>query len=718
MFNHECSQRDGQVVGACMDGFLFGACCQLPSGTTGELVDSDMIVSNIDNKLSTTEAPMKTSPMDITSNGLSQIAETLLGPAILPTAGDNAVVQVSGDSSFFSTTGITHPHAPDTMLVNQQDNEIQPIMFRPTTQLPIDKKTTERMDEISSFTNRPTNFEVSISNGPLVYSTPKPVFTYKPNKPMFVHKPNKPDDKYVLVPTITHDSKKPNGTEFDSVVNIMELLNKTTLMPQYGMASSTKKPPSTSYVFSSTPSRRPGYTPSTQKPPSTSYVFSTTIPPRRPDTTTTARTRPTTRKTNKPNKNKRPNQSTKKPYVPSSTLKPMYHSTYANSPTAFYTTKKPPSTSYVYSATPTKRPPSVVDTHVAGPGFTVTATPASSSTSGQFSSYPSPAPTVIVLSPLPPSDDEYNEDIVTNKPIQKVPVNYQPSTYQPSTYQPSTYQPSTYPSSRPTSMPHRKPVNSVIVNNHVTQNIYATSERPQPTILITPKPNSSTNKPTTDFTAPIEVETSADDLINFPPVRNPNLNMSNPSIGDEDITTPAFIEDEELNNKMESFVNKIIQGLQEPFEGLKDVVYNKNKTAVVSSSNTTKKPLKKQGTTTKKPTKVASTTTKRPTRKPASVTTKKPQTTTKKPQRTTKKPVTTTQSFIEEEVVSPSEDEEEYRHRKYKIIYVYLFIFVLLMGIKSVVEIKFSRDNLVSTTCIIKSNIKVLIRFYSQILRN
>uniref|UniRef100_A0A0C9QFN6 POLR2A protein n=1 Tax=Fopius arisanus TaxID=64838 RepID=A0A0C9QFN6_9HYME len=30
MFNYECNRRNGEVVGACMDGFLFGACCQLP----------------------------------------------------------------------------------------------------------------------------------------------------------------------------------------------------------------------------------------------------------------------------------------------------------------------------------------------------------------------------------------------------------------------------------------------------------------------------------------------------------------------------------------------------------------------------------------------------------------------------------------------------------------------------------------------------------------
>ncbi|XP_054281294.1 serine protease filzig [Macrosteles quadrilineatus] len=33
MFNYECAQRNGQVVGSCMDGFLFGACCKLPPGS-------------------------------------------------------------------------------------------------------------------------------------------------------------------------------------------------------------------------------------------------------------------------------------------------------------------------------------------------------------------------------------------------------------------------------------------------------------------------------------------------------------------------------------------------------------------------------------------------------------------------------------------------------------------------------------------------------------
>ncbi|ROT62998.1 putative serine proteinase stubble [Penaeus vannamei] len=34
MFNFECYQRGGHVVGTCIDGFLFGACCDLPEGAT------------------------------------------------------------------------------------------------------------------------------------------------------------------------------------------------------------------------------------------------------------------------------------------------------------------------------------------------------------------------------------------------------------------------------------------------------------------------------------------------------------------------------------------------------------------------------------------------------------------------------------------------------------------------------------------------------------
>jgi hypothetical protein len=56
MFNYECAQRQGEVVGACMDGFLFGACCQLPSGSALPAESSHLPVRPAFDKPSTVEA--------------------------------------------------------------------------------------------------------------------------------------------------------------------------------------------------------------------------------------------------------------------------------------------------------------------------------------------------------------------------------------------------------------------------------------------------------------------------------------------------------------------------------------------------------------------------------------------------------------------------------------------------------------------------------------
>ncbi|XP_053672452.1 serine protease filzig [Anopheles nili] len=45
MFNHECFQRQGEVVGACMDGFLFGTCCELP--LTKDTLATDPLMEQI-----------------------------------------------------------------------------------------------------------------------------------------------------------------------------------------------------------------------------------------------------------------------------------------------------------------------------------------------------------------------------------------------------------------------------------------------------------------------------------------------------------------------------------------------------------------------------------------------------------------------------------------------------------------------------------------------
>ncbi|XP_044745022.1 serine protease filzig [Coccinella septempunctata] len=697
MFNHECILRQGEVVGACMDGFLFGACCHLAAGTTGELIQ------NASMNTPKEPEPMEKKPspdipsrptVDITSSGIHHITQTLLNQDILHTIDNNAIVEVNDNENGFSTSGILHHPLPDTSISTEGVTLVTShgyVTRKPTTE---SRKTTTMMEQSTHPYERETPL--------LTVSVSSPSYTAKPItttfvRPMFHQKPSD-TDKYVLVPTIT----KPEDTSSDSypVIHLLDS-DGSTNNPQYSTTS--KKPLSTSYVYSSSTTSYKPFT--SKKPPSTSYVFSTTIPPRRTTSsqTTTTKVKPsTTKKKGKPTKN-----SNKK------TTKPSQGTSAYNDVTKPYTetTKKPPSTSYIYSSIPTRRPGSTIG--VEGPGLSISSDPIP-----QYSSstgYPSPAPTLIVLSPIT-EEDPYT------RPVSRPPP-YSPS-------YPSTYQQTA------ATKPPRKPVNQVTINNHVTQNIYpgsrptsvgasslgymGSSEKPSPTVLITPKPNiaSSSGRPTPFdeyVTAGINVEPSVDDqLVNFPPVRNPNLNMS--LYGDHDVTTPEFAEDELLDEKMESFVNKIIQGLQEPFQDLKDVVYNQNKT----------KPIKKQGTTTKKPvTKPArpgttsrpvrpsstrpltssrpspsrptslrpatssrppvrpssvrpspsvrptanritttKVTTRRPTRRPSSTattinTTKKP-VTPKKPSKSTRRP-TTTESLIEKETISPSVFTDDYK---------------------------------------------------------
>ncbi len=47
MFNYECYKQKGTVLGTCIDGFLFGACCRLPT--------PDDIVSSTSAATTTTE---------------------------------------------------------------------------------------------------------------------------------------------------------------------------------------------------------------------------------------------------------------------------------------------------------------------------------------------------------------------------------------------------------------------------------------------------------------------------------------------------------------------------------------------------------------------------------------------------------------------------------------------------------------------------------------
>ncbi|KAK9309050.1 hypothetical protein QLX08_001227 [Tetragonisca angustula] len=182
-------------------------------------------------------------------------------------------------------------------------------------------------------------------------------------------------------------------------------------------------------------------------------------------------------------------------------------------------------------------------------------------------------------------------------------------------------------------------------------------------------PTSSTMTDIKATTVPphCDEETAApDDLINFPPVRNPNLNISAPIsqqekptivetfnntgypdieiISENDIPTPTFIDDDVFTNKVDSFVNKIVQSLQGNFQDLKEIVYNRVNATPAAIYNQASTVTRRPATTTKKPVRKPAATT-----KPSYITTKKPV--------TTKRPInrpTTLKPSLSEKPVRPS----------------------------------------------------------------
>ncbi|KAG4070994.1 hypothetical protein HA402_001431 [Bradysia odoriphaga] len=415
---------------------------------------------------------------------------------------------------------------------------------------------------------------------------------------------------------------------------------------------STKEPPSTSYVTGPTTPRPKSTTP---KKPSTSYVYSTT-PTRKPTLTTKKGTKkPTTISpiligssygssvtTEKvPHEHiiqskplgqvpLKDNLGTDNPsptvlITPKPTVNLITSSTWTQRPNLVtkntFSTKQP-STSYVYSPVVTYRPTSGPSTTA---GYTVSAYGSStqdyaSSPSGTGASGPD-------FSLLPDSVSVSNDFYDSG-------YYGQSSTHRPHHTYTST---SGY---------------GVYENDY--ENTIAGSSTSYPAFLGATQSYGPNGKLPIEYsTNHEEFYTSPNDLNNFPPVRNPNLNMSaalgtGVAMDEYDVSTPEFVEDQILDDKMGLLVSKIVESLQGNFDELADVVYQeKNSTSVTKRpSGTTKKPVQKV-TTTKRPGIRPGTTNARPgvtTQKtPATrVTTKRPGVAQTNTRRTTKKPTTIT----------------------------------------------------------------------------
>lgn len=531
-------------------------------------------------------------------------------------------------------------------------------------------------------------------------STPETLFTesrtevsekQKFTKPIFKLKPTQyptSTEKYVLVHTISNDksegnqgegtpTKKPSTNE--SIQSIIWMLNGSNPGPEYNVDSNTESASTPSYgstsmidreqygsssyyITTKSPSKN---RPTTQNVPSTSYVYSPS-PTRRPTSKTT-----TTKKANRVKIT--PTRSPQKP-----------------------TTLNVPSTSYVYSPNPITKRPSTTASSTVSSSTTIIKTETAS-----LIKKTTLKPSIIVKQPSP-GDVENNYVVISGGGITKHPsptvhitpkpiTNILTSSTMNQVNNKQTKKPlvEKSPTPAPTSsmVTEHPPFFSTTPGAFISSSIYVPAIQDfhnEGYFVVTHRPgvvvsstiytiNSGTlnanpslvdehikipNDPV-NLQDDVPVINNNDDFSNFPPVRNPNLNMtaSNAVMDESEISTPAFVQDEQLNSKIDLLVNKLVASMQGNLDNLIDIVYErKNVTAAEQAiSNLNKNGTISEGTKpTKSPSKV--TTSKVPSRvttgRPSLQTTKKAPTktpaTSKKPatgnRKTTLKPTVNTQT--------------------------------------------------------------------------
>jgi hypothetical protein len=472
------------------------------------------------------------------------------------------------------------------------------------------------------------------------------------SKPLFKPKPTQSastaTEKYVLVHTITNEKqppvkddemKKPSTTN-DSIQSILLMLNGTNQQQQQGPAYSVEIPQSTAsfYMTTKAPERATTTRGKTTRKPTTDKAKTTT-----------------TRSVNKVK------VSTKAPLL---IQKP--------------TTLNVPSTSYLYSPNPITKRPGASTTNKLKTTPTIVSTSSSSSSSSKMpAKHTTPKPVIIVSTQQQQLNDDIESNYVvisgggitkhpsptvhiTPKPITNLLTSstmQQVATKRPvivhSTERPPPFYGSTTPATFISSSIY-VPSNSV-QDFHNEGYFAVVTHRPgvSSTAIYAVSPVIHDNKQPVHDTP----EISNDDFSNFPPVRNPNLNMTaaNPVMDASDISTPAFVEDTQLNSKIDLLVNKLIESMQGNLGNLVDIVYERKNVTTLDGDNKRKNATssaKPQRTTVaskvttpktpqQKPTGRPSSQQQQPTKKPPAKTTSTTASTTKKTAAPTKKPAAT-----------------------------------------------------------------------------
>lgn len=769
MFNYECSQKSGEVVGTCLDGFLFGACCQLPSSEDSSHGDQTHSAYPQFNEFEDIDhvpglpillKPDGT-PVGTTSDGLNTKASTpsdaflqsqvtelqdkfpslldhqtviddLSLPNLITHTGNNDIQDNQSSMSPVTTLlspnqvlqiadpvdqlpalfsqGISHNNhtSAETVLLNKNGSALT-------------DNETKNPDQLFVPINRSTQLPSSYT----ITERTQPDSTIKSENPIKYYSSNNPEldmqttPGLVRVSTINSDTQTENKKHDDSynreeiaINHIISILNGSN------PSGSTSPSPSTASNNLKLPHRD-----SIQQINSNYNNGGSLI-----------HTWVTVEDTSLP--------STSSGTFPYSYYKP------TTKPTNFYYYDTAPSTTTTTVKSASTKPASYTGSNINGG----TTSYGSSSSIYSYTTRPTtnpPAPTVIVLGPL---GTEFTT-VTSPKPYTKRPTNPTTSNNRPTFNNQNkpnitttiTHNISTIISTA--NSPGSSTSGNVISTSYINVSMKdkpteTSSELPEiitkesPTLwttisTISKKPAfqlkpvkldfewpndelepvqtivlQTTKNPTTSSSTTItnEDETAPpDDLSAFPPDRNPNLTITpvlqqdKPNIvklnntgypdfeiiSENEITTPSFIEDDVLGNKVDDFVHKIVDSLQGDFGNLQEVVYSRqNVTTITTSSTTTALPssTKKPPTITKKPTpKPGQTVTKKPTikrpnstikpatskptkGKPSSQigtsgsTTKKPNTTGTKRPKPPKKPSTFTSSIVTTtEIMSTSE---------------------------------------------------------------
>ncbi|XP_050426858.1 serine protease filzig-like [Adelges cooleyi] len=646
MFNYECTQLGGSVVGSCVDVFLFGACCRLPPGIKVPTLEHN----SANPSASTVESTSSASP---NSGGMFKRPELNLQPVA-----DTILLHRNG-------TAVQNMYRPDDIADLFKNFTLNPNGHYYMTHNMTDVLHTTPANGFQQLFGNKFKNPSSGQTSPVSKSTDSVPNIRKTTTVSYQGTPSQHPAQYghddydnmVLVPTLTAhpDPNKSSEEESNSIHHILSILNQTAPVadpepmvaetyvhsstsspalytwgsidadsksPSYGSSQSyhsTK--PSSSYLhneYKPTTSHYGGLTTSTHHLPGPHFHVkptSTAKPVTNPDAAA-----PTVIVLSSLNDAKNPNK-----YSSSSTSIYSYSATTSQTPqsSSYYRPQVKPSQSIIVTGKP-----SVSAAYTPTYQHTTFVPVGEVQTYGQSSIHTSAKP--LVSKPVVYAASSTSKPSTLSSTIHSdngyttvfTAVNNNNKYHGPGG--------NTYSTAKP-------------VLNHDSMAVIATSSYKPPTVTHTPTLADDADYPSPVTPSQVFITSDSVDLhqnpypytsnlsnpaafnstdsFAFPPVRDPNVNLTatqqeKPTLtdttqfgGDYDAdpdTIPQLAVDENLDDKVHLFVEKVVQSLQGNFEDLEKVLMSGEQTSNVTISNDpqpstpTKKPLT---TTTKKPTK-------------------------------------------------------------------------------------------------------------------